>query len=806
MIIKKYTCKRFAGIKDIDLEFENGLNVILGSNEAGKSTVVEGIHSVLFKSSKVGRRATEDVDFRNKFMPVSSGDSIDGELFLSFSDGEYRIKKEWGVEPLSQMITPSSDIIRNEETIKEMLKNLLLFGESTYTTIFFSKQAYLKDAIQNIINNKETTSEISSLLRRAIMELDGVSLEKLQEKIDRNLDGLYSRWDIEKNYPENNRGINNPYKVGLGKILDSFYKKESLKLEIDKANDNEKHYNELCNKLKSTESRLGQLKEMKDLMEELENDVTQRLILEPQIVKLDSDMAILKKVNSEWPKNQQRLEQIDEELKSLSDELVKLNEEKNKVKILVEKNQLINKLSKVNEHQTKIDIDEKDILSMKEVNKFHIQELEKNQENMIKTQAMLDAGVIIGQFNYFNGENKLIVTKGFDDSFELKEGQVFRGDGYIKVEAEGLFELELKSGDLDFKELRSKYEKYKKNNEEILKELEVKDIEEAKHNRERLEGLKGSIANLKDQLNDVLNGFTMEEIEAKIEAIGDLGEVREIETIEGELDRLNSKNLELTSDKKLLKNNIEDWTSKYGDLDGLFDKTIEIRMEQKQVKEQIEKLKPLPDEYESARDFRNSLASIREEFEKLQESIGDLRNAHFEAEINLSEWSLEELSEELKAEETLFNKRLKEGKRLLKIKEAFNNTKAKMDESSFTPVVKAFSTYINLLTNGNYKESNIDNDFNLRLEKDNKSIIPLELLSSGTYDSVALALRLSILEYILGNRNGFLILDDCLVDLDPNRKARAVKLIAEFASRHQVIFTTCSPDTAQLLGGNLIEI
>ena len=56
MIIKKYTCKRFAGIKDIDMEFENGLNVILGSNEAGKSTVVEGIHSVLFKSSKeIGR-------------------------------------------------------------------------------------------------------------------------------------------------------------------------------------------------------------------------------------------------------------------------------------------------------------------------------------------------------------------------------------------------------------------------------------------------------------------------------------------------------------------------------------------------------------------------------------------------------------------------------------------------------------------------------------------------------------------------------------------------------------------------------
>ncbi|HCS09976.1 MAG TPA: hypothetical protein DIV40_00840, partial [Clostridiales bacterium] len=40
---------RFAGIKDVSVEFKDGLNVILGSNESGKSTLVEGIHSVLFK-------------------------------------------------------------------------------------------------------------------------------------------------------------------------------------------------------------------------------------------------------------------------------------------------------------------------------------------------------------------------------------------------------------------------------------------------------------------------------------------------------------------------------------------------------------------------------------------------------------------------------------------------------------------------------------------------------------------------------------------------------------------------------------
>ncbi len=806
MIIKKYTCKRFAGIKDQEIDFEDGLNVVLGANEAGKSTIVEGIHSVLFKPSKIGRRASEDINFRSRFMPVSSGDSIDGEVTLYHIDGEYRIKKQWGTDALSQLVTPNLDIIKSEDSIKDILKEILSFGESTYSNIFFSKQSSLKDAIQDIIHNKEITSEISSLLRKAIMELDGVSLEKLEEIIDLKLNDLYSHWDIDKNYPENNRGISNPYKVGVGKILESFYRKESLKIEIDRANESEKNYNEICNKLKTTESRIIQLKEKKEQMEKLENDVTQRLILEPQIQKLDSDMEMLKKVSIEWPKNQQRLEQIDEELISLTEELKKLEEEKDKAKSLVEKKELTHNLTRAKELKAKLDKAQNEIHSIREVTKDHIKELDDNHSNMLKTEAMLNAGVIIGQFNYFNGENKLFITKGFDDTVQLEEGKVFRGDGYVKLEAEGLFELEIKSGDMDFKELRTKFNKHKMSIEKLLKELEVEDIEEAKLNREKLEDLKKSAEIFKTQFSEILGEFSIEQIEERIKEIGELGDIRESEVIDAEVNLLNKKYLELMSDKKVLQSNIEKWTETYGDLDGLFDRTINIKMEQRAVQESLNKLKLLPEEYDSAEDFRNILSFTRNEYDSLQNSLSELKRLHFEAENNLPELSFEELSEELKLEEALFNKRLQEGKRLLKIKETYMKTKASMDESSFVPVVHTFSRYLIVLTNGNYRESNIDNEFNIRLEKENKNVIPLSLLSSGTYDSVALALRLSILEYILDGRKGFLILDDCLVDLDPDRRETAARLIGEFASRHQVIFTTCSPDTAHLLGGNLIEI
>lgn len=806
MIIKKYVCKRFAGIKDKDIDFQDGLNIILGSNEAGKSTLIEGIHSVLFKPSKLGFRSTEDKQFREKFMPIPSGDSIDGEVIICHVDGDYKLSKEWGTDPSSILTLPTEDIIKNEESIEESLKDILMFGEGTYSSIFFSKQVHLKEAIENIIGNKEATSEVSSILRKAIMELDGVSLDKLSKKINDEIEALYKRWDIEKNFPENNRGISNPYKVGYGQILDSFYKKETIRLEMDRANEAEKKYNEICIQLKKVETNIEELKNKKSIMEKLENDVIQRSILEPQIGQFDTEMATLSKINQEWPQNQMRLKQVEVELINIEDDYKKLEEEKELAKKVVEKNALAINLKKINEINTCLNDVHNQIASIKHVTKSDIDELDTNYNNMLKTEAMLKAGVIIGQLNYYSGNTDIIITKDFDKPSKITLGETFYADGYIKLEVENLFEIELKSGDMDFKELRLKYEDYKNKYQSILTNLEVISIEEAKLNKERLDKLNRSLETYNEQVEGFLSNYTYEALKSKIDAFGDLSQVRSLDTIESEMKKIDSKKIEVISDKKLLESNIKKWTEDYINIDGLFEKIISIKMNQKNITDQLDKLAPLPEEYESTENFRNILSTVRTSYEALQGSLANLKETYFELERDLPSLTFEEINIEYDNEENIFKKKLEKGKRLLKIKETYEATRLKMDEASFTPVIQAFSKYINLLTNGNYNTSEIDNDFNVRLEKNNQTSMPLNLLSSGTYDSVALALRLAILEHILGYNKGFLILDDCLVDLDPYRKNMASKLINEFAKKHQVIFTTCSPDTATLLGGYLIEI
>lgn len=80
------------------------------------------------------------------------------------------------------------------------------------------------------------------------------------------------------------------------------------------------------------------------------------------------------------------------------------------------------------------------------------------------------------------------------------------------------------------------------------------------------------------------------------------------------------------------------------------------------------------------------------------------------------------------------------------------------------------------------------------------------MLSYGTYDAAALALRFAIFDNLFSNYGGFIILDDCLVNLDPRRRKNAIDLINQYQKKYQIIYTTCDPERAAEFEANIINI
>ena len=105
-----------------------------------------------------------------------------------------------------------------------------------------------------------------------------------------------------------------------------------------------------------------------------------------------------------------------------------------------------------------------------------------------------------------------------------------------------------------------------------------------------------------------------------------------------------------------------------------------------------------------------------------------------------------------------------------------------------------------------FSEIEMEDDYPKKLIKPNGSELSYDLLSFGTKDTFSLALRLTLAEYFLKEKEGFLVLDDPLVDMDLDRQALAAQQINEFSKTKQVIFLTCHTHTAELLKGKCIEL
>jgi exonuclease SbcC len=84
--------------------------------------------------------------------------------------------------------------------------------------------------------------------------------------------------------------------------------------------------------------------------------------------------------------------------------------------------------------------------------------------------------------------------------------------------------------------------------------------------------------------------------------------------------------------------------------------------------------------------------------------------------------------------------------------------------------------------------------------------VPFAVLSTGTRACLGLAVRLAMARWFLEDRDGFLLLDDPMVDLDPVRQDAAAELLRRFAGEKQVVLFTCHPTHAGLLGGSRVEL
>jgi len=809
MIINELELAPFAGIsKKDDLKFDGGLNVLFGPNEAGKSTVVEAILSLFFLSIRP-HKGSEDDKLLKRLYPHPQGDTIKVSVSFTHNGERYQLKCIWGKNPSIELTLPNGNLITNEDSVRSKLDEILAYGYGTYKNILIARQADMAKTIEALKTNPEATNSLAEALRKTLMEADGVSVEKLKDRIESEIEDLLSRWDIERKCPEGNRGIDNPWQKEVGEVLKAYYEVEERRKDLTEARGAEEENSKKAIEFRETEEQLSSLSDEVRKLKALSGDIQRRKELEPELKLLRIEEEELKEANKEWPIAEKEIEKREERLKEVKEAKGKLESELEIAKEAVKSREVRKLYEQVEPIHRRIEELKEQINRIPEIRREDLQEFKSLEDEIAQHKAAHSAGKLLGKFISRNSM-KLSVQKDFEKpeliSLEPDKEVLFDAGGQLIIESEQDWRLEVRSGEQDIEEIKKRHDEALKELEEKKSELSVTSVPEVEERVKKREGLERKMGEENRGLEVLLNDRSFDDLKEAVDNLGKEKITREPDNIRKDLDELNPKQSKYEMEIKEFKDKIEKWRGKYEEHDKVFERLGEVSAKKKQIEKEFDKLASLPEGYESAEACQNDCLEKEQTLEKLKEKHTNLRVELTIIENNVSENTTEEIEARLKEIEEKLEGFKKRAQAVLRVKKEFEKVVEEMDSETFKPLVSSFVGYLAPLTASRYKSSSMDGALPSGIMKDSGGKMPLNLLSTGTRDGMALALRLAMSEYLLQNRQGFMIMDDPLVNLDPERKKAAAKVLKEFAQKFQLIITTCDPNTAKLLGGNQIKI
>ncbi len=123
-------------------------------------------------------------------------------------------------------------------------------------------------------------------------------------------------------------------------------------------------------------------------------------------------------------------------------------------------------------------------------------------------------------------------------------------------------------------------------------------------------------------------------------------------------------------------------------------------------------------------------------------------------------------------------------------------------------VLQEASKFFSVMTGGTYARVQVPlGEMRLEVQTPNGASRPAELLSRGTAEQLYLAMRLAFVrEYAKHAGPLPVVVDDILVNFDPDRAKATIKVLGELSSTHQVLVFTCHPHVARWFRETLTDV
>lgn len=821
MKIKSLSLKPFAGITDKKVEFSPGLNVILGPNEAGKSSLLNALKTVLFIDTDLTRSRYEK-EIRD-YMPAYGGDIIRVNLNFQAGDKECWLEKEWkaGGKGGTCLFKLGGGIeYTDDKKVSELIQEYLPAQKGTIRNILLTWQSSLGQT-RNIFNDgskdgkegREVRTELGNILRASIMETDGISVDRLKEKLDSEYKDYFIHWDIERERPENDRGINNPYVKEVGKILRAYYDREESKRDYDTAIKIEEEVDRINELIKEREIKLKTIEEDLKKYQPIRSKIHERQQTENRLIILNGEKEKIEKIHQGWILQENWLSQSAEsEIKKTADRIINLTRERDEVRAYLENMELRKRYNRLKNLHEAVQKAYEELSKTLPITREDVSDLQKKNQKISEIENIIEASKL--KLSFYARTSQSFTSK---DATGKTEEHIIEKEQPLNKVFQGKLALEHKDwslevvageGEFDIDAMITKKEGIRTELATELEKMGINSVDEAAFENLRYEGCKNKLEYADKAFQDELGEDDFVELEKQIENLGEEKVPLVSDTDEltanitkaiGELETIESK-------KEEYEKNIKQWKEEYGTKTKLLTKLASCVQEFEDSEERLKSLPELPEGFEDYQKFFEYVDSLSGDKEKINDEIYELRNEKADKEREKPEQSAEELRVVVEDAERNFVRVYQEGKAVALIKDKMDTLLKEIEENPYQDFQNKFKKYFLNMSGGSFVGIEMEGDFPQKMVKPGGAELPYELLSFGTKDTFALALRLAMADYFLEGKDGFLVLDDPLVEMDRERQTLAAEQINEFSKTKQVIFLTCHEHTANLLKGNRVEL
>ena len=789
MKIKNVSCTQFAGIRDRNVAFADGINVICGKNESGKSTLVNLISRTLFQNARLDRRS--DRDFCESYFPSakkgssSVGDFVDGKITFETENGTYTLSKEWGADARCTLSTPDS-VIRDQSRIEAILKEELLYGEGVYSDMLLSSQHNTDVSLQTILDASKKTDakqEITNAVSKAFAESDGISVDAIEQAIMARIDEIAGKhWDFDREAPARKVGR---WANGLGEILRAYYLLEDARDALNEISRLEAEADRAANAYADRDAAARAAEEAYNKFNTFAGRLAVQSERKKAIDRLDQELHKIREVLANWPILIQQLE----EAKKLQVEKAHRN--------------VLDVWNFVQEAQAEITDDDAEVAALPYPASDELSLVKRIQRDVASLENQLCGINLTAGIRMLEGHSVKVTSLLTGKELDVSGGLATITEA-VRIEIPGVMEMELSSADVDVHSVEAKIARLKEAMAAVFAKYRVETLEELEAYAQKIDTAKAKIANVNTKIARILGNVSMEELEAKYKLVGPVN--RSKEEIEQDIFAVCGATdiaVFITRTETVA----DGYAAEYGSVNDLKAKAFDLETERNNAKASVSAVEDIPAEYLTISDPDSHLASLQNELKRkqeLRETALTEKSATASRLDTYKEAHPEACSETVEKAERAFEETKSLLGHWLHIAEVFKAQKDSIDDNPMSDIAAHFTRYLGMISGGKISSEFPEADkLDMNIYSDNR-LLDYGKLSEGTKETVSLAFRLAVLDHLFPDGGGVIVFDDPFTDMDAERTAQSCELIKDCATRHQVIFLTCREDYLPALQGNQI--